>query len=178
MPATPAGVPYPAATATPDVPRDLLALAQWIEDHLSKFKDAEYTEWATYVPVVTQGTYTMTRAGFWRRIGHTVHARVSWAVTAVSAGAVAATVTLPLNLAASELTGAPVAAPIIGKGIYRTNAGLYVGAYATVNTASTFKVFTMIPNQASPNMGALTAAQPAGQAIGDQWTFDLMYECA
>lgn len=33
MPNTPNGLPYPAATATPDVPRDLLALATALDDN-------------------------------------------------------------------------------------------------------------------------------------------------
>lgn len=74
MPATANGFRYPAATDTPDVPRDVGYLAADVESKLGTLAAG----WTAYIPAIFDGTAT-TIAGQYKQVGKTVHVAIYYA---------------------------------------------------------------------------------------------------
>lgn len=104
MPTTTNGFTYPAATATPDVPRDIQQLATDIESKLGPATAAPAT-WTPTLTNVTGGTVT----GRWVQIGKFLFIAIDLSAgTVTAAGAV--TLTLPAGKTADTTLGSALSA--------------------------------------------------------------------
>lgn len=104
MPTTSNGLTYPAATATPDVPRDIQQLATDLETKLGSLMAAP----TTYAPTLTNVT-TGTVTGRWWQVGKLLFLAIDITAGTVTAlGAV--TVTLPAGKISDTVLGSALSA--------------------------------------------------------------------
>lgn len=131
---------------------------------------------STYVPVVAGfTTVTTTVSGRYLQIQKLVAFEVQVQLSAVTTlGSSTITVTLPVAATASLPTQNQS-----GTAQFRTNAGVFTGGVITIGASgTTFTVLIAVPAAANPNLSRWTGAAPAGQVVGDIWSFSGTYEAA
>lgn len=145
-----------------------------VRDNLNYLYDPG--DWTAYTPTVANlSTSTYTATGYYQYINRsTVAARVKIVInTFAGTGTTAVTVTLPVNC---RTTGYTANVTPIGSGVFDGNATVPYMALPTFAATGSFNV--LVNAATAPQTSRWTLNAPSGQAAGDVWEFNLLYEAA
>jgi hypothetical protein len=179
MPTTPGGIVYPSPTDSPDVPRDLQALAESVEDIFDLEGD-----WTAYTPALTASTTSPTlgtgsaQVGRYMRLGNTlwVKAKVQFGTAGAAAGS--GTYRLGLPFPVLQQTGSVLSPHGTVVGVDNSAA---VHAVGIVNVNADGDTFCLLRYQAAASPSALAAftnAAPWTWAASDRIEVEAVFECA
>ena len=177
MPTTAAlAIPYPAPSATPDVPYDMQQLAEKVEALLAGAYTAYTPTWTAVTTNPTIGNGLL--SGRWRKPGGTG----SKTVRAEGILTVGSTSTLGSGVYSFALPTATAAVyradQALGVARYRTAAGTYVCGYVCWQTTTTVGLYIPTPGGATPNLARWAHNAPAGLISADQFDWSITYEGA
>jgi hypothetical protein len=151
---------------------------EYLNTYVKGVGDAFNSAWTTYTPTITgYTTATTTVYGAYVQVGKLVLFRAGFKLATVTTlGTSAITMSLPVT--AAYVFGGGF--NIVGEGWWRTNAGVFVPAYAyaTTSSATSVSIRMATPTSTNPALLGMTGAFPTGQVVGDSLQVTGWYEAA